>query len=230
MTRVLRLTRLLFAIESFRLLGAITLDILPASRDIFVVLLFVAYFFATLGQLLYGGRITRDPSNSLSYALLGATDFTGSAYWPNNFNDMFSSMNVLFNLLVVNNWTTCIEGFEYTTGGKTVRFYFLFFHLICVTVISNVITSVVINSFFQQLEVIEQRYGHSELIEGTSIRGDQAFFAASLLTGTKTGVQGKYFARIKAVNFDVDVDERAVMRRVFGRSNHGQESNTHDSN
>ncbi len=216
MTRVLRLTRLLFSIESFRLLGAITLDILPASRDIFVVLLFVAYFFATLGQLLYGGNINRDPSNPLSYALLGATDFTGSAYWPNNFNDMFSSMNVLFNLLVVNNWTTCIEGFEYTTGGKNVRFFFLIFHILCVTVISNVITSVVINSFFQQLEVLEQRYGHNERVGRTSIRGSRAFFAANELTGTKTGVQGKYSAQIRAVNFDVDVDERAVMRRVFG--------------
>jgi len=148
MARVLRLARLLVAIESFRLLGTITAEIIPAARSIFLVLLFVAYFFASIGMLLYGGFITRDPSNPLSYALLKATDFTGNAYWPNNFNDMLSGMNVLFNLLVVNNWTNCIEGFEATTGGKAVRLFFLFFHLICVTGISNVITSVVINSFF----------------------------------------------------------------------------------
>ena len=218
MARVLRLVRLLFAIKSFRLLGAITLDILPASRDIFVVLLFVAYFFATLGQIFYGGYITRDPSNPLSHALLEATDFTGSKYWANNFNDMFSSMNVLFNLLVVNNWTTEVQAFEYTTGGRTVRLFFFAFHLVCVTVIANVITSVVINSFFQQLEVLERRY-QNEQIEGTSIRGSRAFFRGSVVTGTNTGVVGGYSAHVKAVNFDVDVDERQVMRKVFGRSN-----------
>lgn len=219
MARVLRLVRLLFAIESFRLLGAITLDILPASRDIFLVLLFVAYFFATVGQLFYGGYITRDPTNPLSYALLEATDFTGSEYWANSFNDMFSSMNVLFNLLVVNNWPTEVQAFECTTGGRTVRLFFFTFHLICVTVLSNVITSVVINSFFQQLEVLERRYGQNEQIEGTRIRGSRAFFRGSVVTGTNTGVVGGYSAHVKAVNFDVDVDERQVMRKVFTRSN-----------
>ena len=219
MARVLRLARLLFAIKTFRLFGAITRDIIPAASSIFLVLMFVAYFFASIGTMMYGGCITRDPSNPLSHALLEATDFVGNSYWSNNFNDMFSGMNVLFNLLVVNNWTECLQGFEFTTGGKTVRFFFFLFHLICVTIISNVITSVVINSFFQQLAVIEQRYGSEERVEDTSIRGSRAFFAASMLTGTSTGVQGVYSAHVKAVNFDVDVDERKVMRRVFGRAN-----------
>ena len=219
MARVLRLARLLFAIESFRLLGAISIDILPASCDIFLVLLFVAYSFAAIGNLRYGGYITRDPSNPLSYSLLKATDFAGNDYWANNFNDMASGMVVLFDLLVVNNWTNTIEGFECTTGGYSVRFFFLSFHLICVIGISNVITSVVINSFFQQLDVLDKRHGFVEKVEDASIRGSRAFFDADLLTGTKTGVEGKYSANVKAVNFDVDVDEREVMRRVFGRSN-----------
>lgn len=49
--------------------------------------------------------ITRDPANPLSFVLLEADDFVGNNYWANNFNDMMSGMNVLFNLLVVNNWT-----------------------------------------------------------------------------------------------------------------------------
>jgi two pore calcium channel protein len=46
--------------------------------------------------------ITRDPANPLAYALLEADDFVDNDYWANNFNDMMSGINVLFNLLVVN--------------------------------------------------------------------------------------------------------------------------------
>jgi two pore calcium channel protein len=97
------------------------------------------YLFAAIGTLLYGGLITRgkkvaankeilktfllttftfaDPNNPLSTVLLD-TEFAESDYWGNNFNDMMSGMNVLFNLLIINNWTVCESGFEATTGGK----------------------------------------------------------------------------------------------------------------
>jgi hypothetical protein len=45
------------------------------------------------------GMITRDPSNPLSLLLLDS-GFADSAYWPNNFNDMFSAMNVSSVLLL----------------------------------------------------------------------------------------------------------------------------------
>jgi hypothetical protein len=37
--------------------------------------------------------ITRDPNNPLSFLLLDS-GFAESEYWPNNFNDMLSAMNV----------------------------------------------------------------------------------------------------------------------------------------
>jgi uncharacterized alpha/beta hydrolase family protein len=44
-----------------------------------------------------------DPQNPLSEVILD-TNFANDDYWANNFNDMMSAMNVIFNLLVVNNW------------------------------------------------------------------------------------------------------------------------------
>ena len=65
---------------------------------------------------------------------------------------MFSGLNVLFNWLVVNNWTTQTEGMEYATENKwLVRLFFLCFYILGVIGISNVITSFVINAFFHQL-------------------------------------------------------------------------------
>lgn len=93
-------------------------------------------------------------------------------------------MNVLFNLLVVNNWTECEIGFEYVTGGKSVRFFFFFFHLLGVIVINNVVIAFIINAFFQQLKTIADRTGWEEQVEGeATIKGARAMFRASTITG-----------------------------------------------
>ena len=131
--------------------------------------------------------ITRDPQNPLSIILLEASDFVDNEYWANNFNDMFSGMNVLFNLLVVNNWTECEIGFEYVTGTKWVRLFFFTFHLLGVVVINNVVIAFIINAFFQQLKLLNDRQGWEERVHGEAfIKGDKGMFDASNITGTST--------------------------------------------
>ena len=193
--------------------GTISVDIIPAASSVFMILLFIEYLFASMGMFLYGGRtfysivinfvagcvteifvrflfcfilivvITRDPANPLSYILLEADDFVDNNYWANNFNDMISGMNVLFNLLVVNNWTEVEIGFEYVTGRKWVRIFFFCFHLLGVIVISNVVTSFIINAYFQQMKTIAQRLGWEEIIENEALlKGARGIFDAT--TGT----------------------------------------------
>jgi hypothetical protein len=94
-------------------------------------------------------------------------------------------MNVLFNLLVVNNFQVCEIGFEAVTGTKWVRLFFTFFHVFGVILVNNLVVAVTINAFFQQLETLNSRY-REDVIEGEAvIRGLRASFDASL--GTKTG-------------------------------------------
>lgn len=91
--RVLRLIRLLSALKSFQLIGRISAEILPAASSVITVLFLSMYFFAALGMQLYGGMITRDPSNPMSELQLGS-EYADSSYWANSFNDMLSGMNV----------------------------------------------------------------------------------------------------------------------------------------
>lgn len=151
--------------------------------------------------------------------LLEAHDFVDNNYWANNFNDMFSGMNVLFNLLVVNNWTEFEIGLEYTTGSKQVRFFFVIFHLFGVIVISNVVTSFIINAYFQQMETVVQRLGWEEDVEGAVIKGQHGVFDATTITGTKTGIptSSVYIARIAPRHMDIEIDERAALRNLFTR-------------
>jgi len=219
MARVLRLGRLLIASKQFERFGTISVDIIPAASSVLMILVFVLYFFASMGMFLYGGLITRDPANPLSYTLLEADDFVDNNYWANNFNDMLSGMNVLFNLLVVNNWTECEIAFEYVTGAKRVRFFFLSFHLLGVIVISNVVTSFIINAYFQQMETVAQRLGREEIVKGeATLKGERGVFDATTITGTKTGADSVYIARIAPRHLDIETDERAALRHLFTRT------------
>lgn len=214
MARVFRLGRLLMTIPAFQTLGAITAEILPAAVEIIMLLFFLMYGFAALGVILYGGLITRDPGNPLSYTILGNA-FSDNEYWANNFNDAVSGMNVLFNLLVVNNWTNCEIGFEAVTGGLWVRLFFLSFHVLGVILVNNLVIAFIINAFLQHLAVINMR-NNEDIVEGEAvIQGETALFNASEITGTKTGASGEYYARIRAVHADVDIDEREGLRRLF---------------
>jgi len=213
MARVLRLVRLLTAMKRFQLIGAISAEILPAARSVVLMLFFLMYLFSVVGMHLYGGLITRDPDNLLSYSLLG-TDFSDNEYWANNFNDVISGMNVLFNLLVVNNWTECEIGFEATTGSKWVRLFFLSFHIFGVIVINNVVIAFIIDEFLTQLAVFTETtdaefVGDSEAI----LYHRQAVFEGSTITGTNTSLKGTYIARIKRSELEGHDHER--LRKLF---------------
>ena len=132
---------------------------------------------------------------------------------------MFSGMNVLFNLLVINNWTECEIGFEYVTGAKWVRFFFFTFHLLGVIVVSNVVTSFIINAYFQQLKTLEKRIGWEEVVEGEArIKAEKGIFDATTVTGTRTGADSIYIAELNPRHVDIEVDERAALRDLFTRA------------
>jgi two pore calcium channel protein len=179
------------------------------------------YFFAAMGMILYGGLITRDPTNPLSRPILG-TAFSDNDYWANNFNDMMSGMNVLFNLLVVNNWTNCELGFEAVTGGLWVRFFFLSFHVLGVILVNNLVVAFIINAFLNQLESIRSSNSDDVVPGQAVITGERAFFDASEVTGTRTGTSGGYYARLRATRTDVQIDEREGLRRLFTKSSNDE--------
>lgn len=228
MARVLRLIRLLFALKRFQLIGMISGEILPIAGNVILALFFIMYVFAVIGVHLYGGMITRDPSNPFAYKILEADNFVDNDYWANNFNDMWSAMNVLFNLLVINNWTECEEGFEAVTGKKWVRFYFLTFHVAGVLFVNNLVIAVIINSFLQQLEILRQR-SSEERVGDTVIRDRHALFEASEVTGTKTSLRGDFIARFRRSESTPQGHDQELLKHMFTRtssSNMGEEPST----
>jgi two pore calcium channel protein, plant len=177
------------------------------------------YFFAVLGVELYGGMVTRDPSNPLSFLLLN-NDFSENDYWANNFNDVISACNVLFNLLVVNNWTNCEIGFEAVTQGKWVRFYFFSFHFAGVVLVNNLVVAFFINAFLTQKQIVERRKDQLMLDGEAVIHGREAYFDGAEITGTRTSLEGGYIARIRTNT--AEEDEQDQLRRLFTRQESSQ--------
>ena len=217
LARVLRLVRLLTAMKRFQLIGAISAEILPAARSVVVLLFLLMYTFACLGVSLFGGLITRDPDNSLSFEILG-TDFADSNYWANNFNDMTGSMNSLFNLLVVNNWTVFEIGFE-SVGSKLYRLYFVAYHLLAVVLVNNVVIAFIISQFLTQLAIFQETTDAEFVGKEAVLNRRQAVFQGSSVTGTKTGLTATYIARIRRSDQEGHDHER--LRKLFTQSSSG---------
>eukprot|EP00547_Thalassionema_nitzschioides_P003031 CAMPEP_0194206606 /NCGR_PEP_ID=MMETSP0156-20130528/5581_1 /TAXON_ID=33649 /ORGANISM="Thalassionema nitzschioides, Strain L26-B" /LENGTH=818 /DNA_ID=CAMNT_0038933165 /DNA_START=52 /DNA_END=2508 /DNA_ORIENTATION=- len=198
MARVLRLVRLLVGLTPFQLIGMIGIDVLGRSKMVLLLLFCVCYFFAALGVQLFGGMITRDPADARSFLLLG-TEFAEHEYWANNFNDMLSAMNVIFNLLVVNNWTECQDGFEAATQSRWNRFYFFFFHVVGVILANNLVLAFIINAFINQWDFRHEKLENSAA-GNAFILGRKAMFNASEVTGTTTDLDGVYTAKLRTTS------------------------------
>lgn len=216
MARVLRLSRLLFAMKPFQVIAGITAEIFPLSAHVLLLLFSIMYIFAALGMYLFGGMISRDPNNPLSYLVLN-TDFSENEYWANNFNDMISGVNVLFNLLVVNNWTECAVGFEAVTQTRLSRLFFLIFHIIGVIGVSNVVIAVIVNSFIEQWDIQQERLSREEVDSEAVIEDRTAFFDATVVTGTKTNLTGKYVARVGRLG--AHQHQQAFLKKIFTKTN-----------
>jgi two pore calcium channel protein len=224
MARVLRLVRLLTAIKRFQLIGSISAEILPDAAPVVLILFLVMYFFSALGVQLYGGYITRDPSNPLSSLVLG-TDFSNNEYWANNFNDMVGAMNVLFNLLVVNNWTECEVGYEATTEAKWVRLFFISFHVCGVILVNNLVIAFIINSFLTQLQIFRERDDAEFVGENEAVLFHrQAVFDGSEITGTKTDLKGAYIARLRHSASSEEGHYHERLKRLFTQGSSVEEN------
>ena len=116
-----------------------TLDI---SVSCVTLLLQVFYYvYAIIGTEIFNGLIKYygyDETDPLEMycgnPLLQGSEFYTKRYCSNNFNNILSSMVVLFELMVVNQWHIITSGYVLVTN-KGARVYFISFHLLCVIIL-----------------------------------------------------------------------------------------------
>ena len=104
--------------------------------------------------------------------------FEQLGYWSNNFDDFASSLVVLWNLMVVNNWHVFLGAFSHYTS-KWSQLYFVVWWLISVVVALNLFTAIILENFiirWDRAQEVRRRVQHAD---GRG-RAEPNFFADEL--------------------------------------------------
>uniref|UniRef100_A0A671K0D0 Two pore calcium channel protein 2-like n=1 Tax=Sinocyclocheilus anshuiensis TaxID=1608454 RepID=A0A671K0D0_9TELE len=131
---VFRFLRIIPEIKLMAVVASTLVDLVKNLRAFAGILLVVYYMFAVLGIWLFQGAITPPSNMSLisNASIENKTDgpfsmdcgtFEQLEYWPNNFDDFASSLVLLYNIMVVNNWHVFTDAYtRYTTEWSLVYF------------------------------------------------------------------------------------------------------------
>ncbi|CAM1308868.1 TPCN3 (predicted) [Pycnogonum litorale] len=152
--RVLRLVKIVGGIERFKVVIVTIANLGPSIVSYGCILFIFYYAFSMVGMEVFQGKITYHgysnfTDESQKYCgnpKLKDSDFYMERYCKNNFNNLISSMVLLFELTVVNQWHVLTSGFVLVTS-KAARIYFFLFHLICVIIILNIFTAFILEAF-----------------------------------------------------------------------------------
>ena len=170
---------------------------LPIAAEMSQMLFVCLYIFSAIGLACFGGLVMTDET-SHNYQVLAETDYGSGGItmgnWANNFNDMSSGMVLLFEALVVNNWFEFADGFAAVTSAAA-NWYFVIYYVFSVVIVFNVVTSIVLDVFLAHYTADGGAAAHT--VDGEAvILGNRAVFEAADITGTETGLDGQYEARV----------------------------------
>eukprot|EP00803_Ostreobium_quekettii_P002207 evm.model.scf_1276.3 EVM.evm.TU.scf_1276.3 scf_1276:5647-9265(-) len=216
--RVLRAVRFLARMEGFRAICATFGKMLAPAARLLKVLFLIMFVFSALGMQIFGGRLTRDP-DSKYYTMLkqDAPDFT----FPDdrydfislNFNDMWGGYTTLLVFLVANNWDVLVEGYVSVTS-LWLRLYFVAFHFLGVYLCLNIVTSFIIDTAMEFYSENEETGNEGDSVAGAADgASNAAVFEAETVTGTVTGLKGKYRA-VVANKGELTKGAREIMNRI----------------
>ena len=139
----------------------------------------IYYLFALLGMELFSDmRVVNNESRSV------CGSYDNLSYYANNFNDFASSLVVLWDIMVVNNWYVFLDKFAQDSHlHEWSKLYFIMWWLVSVVVCVNLFISLVLETFLVQWDTIQkqsgpdangpsERYGDSFVYSATNINAE----------------------------------------------------------
>ena len=172
---VLRLLRIIPHIKSFSILMGTMIDLIRNLRGFAGIIVVVYYLFALLGMELFVDVERSNPNFELKCG-----SYENLTYYANNFHDFASSLVVLWDVMVVNNWYVFLEKFrrDSTLLGDWAQLYFIAWWLVSVVICINLFVSLVLETFLMKWEAVhaqqvernheEERFGDSSTWETSS--------------------------------------------------------------
>ncbi|KAL3701109.1 hypothetical protein R1sor_019131 [Riccia sorocarpa] len=165
--QVLRLFRGLMLIERYRVKVGTFIKLIRHLLPYLGINFFLMCIYCTMGVQVFGGLVYE------GNLTLERTTMFENDYLVYNFNDYVSGMVTLFNVLVMGNWEVWMESYAVLTQEWLAVTYFISFYVLGVLLIFNLVISFVLEAFFAQAQIDEERQamdttpsGH----RGTSVR------------------------------------------------------------
>ncbi|XP_076144077.1 two pore channel protein 2-like isoform X1 [Alosa pseudoharengus] len=152
---VFRFLRIISDIKLMALVASTLVDLVKNLRAFAGILVVVYYVYAVLGIWLFQGAISPPANDSIfnstmeivsaNYSMECGT-YEQLEYWPNNFDDFASSLVLLYNIMVVNNWHVFTDAYtRYTTEWSKV--YFVSWWLISSVMWVNLFIALILENF-----------------------------------------------------------------------------------
>ncbi|KAL4435537.1 hypothetical protein ABPG74_020313 [Tetrahymena malaccensis] len=147
-TRLIRFIFILFKFESIKTIFRTVYEFVPLFVNLFGVLIIMFFFFSALGiqnqylqiqNHIFGGKMTYNYQTQIDDEL--HTEY----YVLNNFNDQATSLVLLFELLIVNNWMLNVQAHQIIMGTKNVRYFFILWYIVSVVVCMNIMVAFIID-------------------------------------------------------------------------------------
>uniref|UniRef100_A0AAY5EHS8 Two pore channel protein 2 n=1 Tax=Electrophorus electricus TaxID=8005 RepID=A0AAY5EHS8_ELEEL len=151
---VFRFLRVIPEIKLMALVASTLVDLVKNLRAFAGILVVVYYVYAIIGMWLFHGAIPAPAGSSLVVEIMNSTsNFTmecGSyeqlEYWPNNFDDFASSLVLLYDVMVVNNWQVFMDAYtRYTTEWS--KLYFVSWWLTSSVMWVNLFVALILENF-----------------------------------------------------------------------------------
>jgi hypothetical protein len=139
--RMLRILSLLMENKTFTIIIQTMQGLLGPFYTLLLVQFTVFYVFNVSAMRLFGGLI-----KTTAPAIINNASVPDS-YVLDNFNDFFSGLITLFELMVVNNWQVNVGMYTAVTGTNWTRVFFVFFYYFSVVIGLNIVVAFAIDMY-----------------------------------------------------------------------------------
>lgn len=112
----------------------------------------IYYWFAQIGMISFGGKITIPASND------------AGMFYLMNFNDFGASLITLFHLSIVNNWYVTCNLYCYTLKSSWPRLFFVSWWITTVLILQNLIISFVMEIYGSTNSEVESEFKRREYV------------------------------------------------------------------
>ena len=183
---MMRLLRILPRLKPLALVTGSLIDVLKNLKPCAGILIAAFYLYATIGMILFQndkGLFPLDYSKIQNSTSEGHTcgSYGQLGYYSKNFDDFFSSIILLWDLLVVNNWHVFLHVFR-DEINPWAQVYFITWWLVSAVIILNIFVALILDNFIAKWE-------NAARLQDDDESGERTIFKISLLEMYKDSLE-----------------------------------------